>query len=171
MIETTEIDGVLIKKFIGKTGPFVIDIPVFRSMDGFTDEMRQFNYTLALWKERKAFHEHHSQDDEWFFDGGEAVVVLYDGRISSPTYLQKIRIKVSGDCLIVIRIPRGVLHGYTVLSENCTLFYNVNNEYNPAPEKIDEKTTPYDAEHINFDWDKLEFKVLCVKKTSGKKWF
>lgn len=176
-IKKTEIDGVIIKSIFGQSGtPFEIDIPIFRLDDGFTKHIAQLNFTNCNAGEIKAFHAHHCngkkskynkkyhrkyQFDEWFFDRGLGVVVLYDDRQKSESYGQKIMIEFDELTCKVIKIPPGVWHGYFNNSKGiCNLVYNVTREYdcaNPNEERYD-----FDDRRVGFDWNDLKFKKWFV---------
>ena len=59
----------------------------------------------------------------------------------------------------MILIPKGVCHGYKVVSkEPVSLFYHTTESYdihNP-----DEYRIPYDSKEIGIDWDSLKWKLI-----------
>jgi dTDP-4-dehydrorhamnose 3,5-epimerase len=107
--------------------------------------------TLAYPGVIKAFHWHEHQEDYWTFIKGHAQVVLYDRRDGSKTSGQTDVFYMGEEALQVLRIPRGVAHGYRVLgNEPALLLYTVTQQYNP--EAPDEHRIPYDDREIAFDW-------------------
>ncbi len=62
---------------------------------------------------------------------GKVFDVILDLRRSSPTYGHSIAINLSSDIRNIIYIPRGVAHGFCVLSDNATLIYKVSKVYDP----------------------------------------
>ena len=99
----------------------------------------------------KAFHYHEKQDDLWFFPSGNAQVVLYDLRESSPTNGKTDVYYMGEENPILLLIPKGVAHGYRVLGHKpAVIIYFTTESYHP--EKPDEKRIPWDDETIGFDW-------------------
>lgn len=102
----------------------------------------------------KAWHYHHVQTDWWYVPLGQVETVLFDNREESPTYKQKLVIKMGeGDKYqdtheVCVRIPPGVLHGCKVLSPEAHLFYITSHIYNPA----DEGRFPFDSAVVGHDW-------------------
>ena len=80
---------------------------------------------------------------------------MYDLRQKSPTYAKKQIISAGKDDYKLILIPRGVCHGYKVVSkEPVALFYHTTENYNV--DKPDEYRIPYDDQKIGVDWDSLK---------------
>jgi len=129
-------------------------LEILRSSDGLMEKFAQCNFGIAYKGTIKAFHWHKKQDDLWFIASGKATVVLYDQRLDSKTRGRTDIIYAGADDYKLIVIPKGVVHGYKVLSDDpCLLFYLVTEEYdrqNPDEERID----PFDKK-INFDWNGL----------------
>lgn len=157
------IDGVKINKL--KTFKDVPDlkqkiepgifVEVLRNEDQLLKNFAQSNFTVAHQDTIKGFHWHKYQDDLWFLASGRAGIVLYDRRKGSKTQgITQVIYAGEGDYKLVL-IPRGVAHGYKVLSqEPCLFVYFMNKEYNranPDEQHID----PYDKK-INFDWKGLK---------------
>jgi dTDP-4-dehydrorhamnose 3,5-epimerase len=132
-----------------------IFIEILRESEQFFPKSVQNNFSIAYPGTIKAFHSHKYQDDLWFVASGRAAIVLYDARKGSRTEgITQVIYAGEGDYKIVL-VPRGVVHGYKVVStKECLLFYYVNKEYNrvdPDEQRID----PYDKT-INFNWEKLK---------------
>jgi len=154
------ISGVKIKKlkvFLDKvergerieTPGFLME--VLRSDEGLISRFGQTTFTVAYKNTIKAFHLHKRQDDLWFFATGKAKIVLCDLRKKSPTY-RKIQVIFAGkDDYKLILIPRGVAHGYQVLSEEpVLLFYHTTKPYNPK--KPDEQRFAPNDPKIGYIW-------------------
>lgn len=164
MINKTMINGVKIKKL--KVWPDEPDLnqpdvkpgflmEVLRSDEGLLEKFGQTTFTVAYKGTIKAFHWHKKQDDLWFVATGKAGVVLYDLRKDSPTYGQTQVIYAGKDDYKLILIPKGVVHGYKVLSdEPVLLFYHTTEPYNR--ENPDEERIAYDDPKIGFDWENLK---------------
>lgn len=126
---------------------------VYKFNDTIMGDVKQSNYTIAYHGSIKAWHVHEFQDDLWFFTRGEAIVVLHDLRTDSQTFDLTEIIRAGAKERKTIFIPRGVAHGYKVVSkEPCELVYFVNQLYNPEDEG---RRDPFDSE-INFNWYSLK---------------
>lgn len=55
-----------------------------------------------------------------------------DLRLGSPTYGRHVLIELSANVGNMIYIPRGLAHGFCVLSDTATLVYKVSSLYSPA---------------------------------------
>lgn len=99
----------------------------------------------------KAFHYHEKQDDLWFFPSGNAQVVLYDLRESSPSNGQTDVYYMGEENPILLLIPKGVAHGYRVLGEKpAVIIYFTTESYNAL--NPDEKRIPWNDPTIGFNW-------------------
>jgi dTDP-4-dehydrorhamnose 3,5-epimerase len=127
---------------------------VLRNDEGMLPKFGQTTYTVAYQGTIKAFHWHELQDDFWFVATGKAVIVMHDMRESSPTKGQTDTVTAGVDDYKLVLIPRGVAHGYKVISQDpVLLFYHTTQPYNSkAP---DEKRIPYNDPSIGFDWNKF----------------
>jgi len=65
---------------------------------------------------------------------GEVLDVAVDARPGSPTYGKHISVKLSANNHLQLYVPRGFLHGFSVLSEAAEFFYKCDNFYNKASE-------------------------------------
>lgn len=132
-----------------------IFMEVLRDDDHMMERFGQSNFTIASKGTIKAFHWHKFQDDIWFLASGQAAIVLFDRRKDSKTFGQTEVIYGGTADYKIVLIPKGVVHGYKVLSnEPCLLFYHVTKAYdklNPDEERME----PYDKT-INFDWKSLK---------------
>ena len=159
-----EIEGVKIKQLKAhedipdtenKTNEKGYLVEVLRNDDNLLKKFGQSTFTLAYYNTIKAFHWHKKQDDLWFISSGKAYVVLYDYRKKSKTFSFKQIISAGKNNYKLILIPKGVCHGYKVVSkEPVSLFYHTTESYdihNP-----DEYRIPYDSKEIGIDWDSLK---------------
>ncbi|MGV0922702.1 dTDP-4-dehydrorhamnose 3,5-epimerase [Empedobacter tilapiae] len=79
---------------------------------------------------------------------GSVIDVAVDVRPNSETYGESVAIELSADNKKQLFIPRGFLHGFSVISEKATFFYKCDNNYNKASE---DGVNPIDDE-LNIDW-------------------
>jgi dTDP-4-dehydrorhamnose 3,5-epimerase len=88
---------------------------------------------------------------------GEILDVALDLRRDSETFGQWFSTVLSADNKKQLLVPRGFAHGFSVLSQNATVFYKCDNLYAPELERgldiFDDK--------LNIDW-KIEKKATIV---------
>lgn len=128
-------------------------VEVLRSDDGLLKKFGQTVFTVTYKGTIKGFHWHKKQDDLWFVSTGRAKIVLHDLRQDSETFGRTEVIYAGRDDYKLIVIPRGVAHGFKVVSdEPVMLFYHVTELYDPN--NPDEERIPYNDPKIGFDWEK-----------------
>lgn len=79
---------------------------------------------------------------------GEVLDVAVDIRPGSPTFGQHFSIKLSAENKLQFYVPRGFLHGFSVLSDTAVFFYKCDNFYN----KESELGVMYNDKTLNIDW-------------------
>ncbi|MGQ8870463.1 dTDP-4-dehydrorhamnose 3,5-epimerase [Myroides sp. TSA_177.3] len=79
---------------------------------------------------------------------GEVIDVAVDVRLGSPTFGQHVAVKLSAENNQQLFIPRGFLHGFSVLSETAVFFYKCDNFYN----KDAEQGIIYNDPTLEIDW-------------------
>ena len=83
---------------------------------------------------------------------GQALVVLHDLRLASPSKGATQVIRTGEDDKMIIAIPGEVAHGYKSLGPGpMGIIYLASEAYNPANVTI--RTVPFDDSSIGFDWD------------------
>ena len=128
---------------------------LFRSDDPFFEKFGQAYMTTAYPGVVKAWHYHLVQVDHFCVISGMMKVVLYDNREDSKTrglvnefflgeYNQKL-----------LRIPKGVFHGFKCISSKEAIVINIPSEVykydNPDEYRID----PHDND-IPYDWSRKD---------------
>jgi dTDP-4-dehydrorhamnose 3,5-epimerase len=91
---------------------------------------------------------------------GRILDVAVDFRPDSPTYLKHFTIELSGDNHKQLLVPRGFLHGFSVLSETAIVNYQVDNTYQPEMEV----GLRYDDPKLNIDWQLPEEDIILSEK-------
>jgi dTDP-4-dehydrorhamnose 3,5-epimerase len=79
---------------------------------------------------------------------GEVLDVAVDVRPGSPTFGQHVSVLLSAENKLQLYVPRGFLHGFSVLSETAEFFYKCDNFYN----KESELGVMYNDSALNIDW-------------------
>ena len=79
---------------------------------------------------------------------GEVLVVAVDARPGSPTYGKHVAVRLSAENKLQLYIPRGFVHGFSVLSETAEFLYKCDNYFN----KASETGVIYNDTDLNIDW-------------------
>jgi len=79
---------------------------------------------------------------------GEVLDVAVDVRPGSPTYGKHVAVRLSAENKLQLYIPRGFVHGFSVLSEKVEFLYKCDNFYN----KASETGVIYNDIDLNIDW-------------------
>lgn len=91
---------------------------------------------------------------------GKILDVAVDIRKDSPTFGQYFSIEISADNRRQLYIPRGFLHGFSVLSETAVVLYKCDNLYC----KSSEFGVRYDDPEIGIDWQIPTDKIITSEK-------
>ncbi len=91
---------------------------------------------------------------------GKVLDVAVDARPDSPTFGQHVAVELSEENKRQLFIPRGFLHGFSVLSEEAVFAYKCDNLYCKAAEF----GIRYDDPEIGVDWQVPASKVLTSQK-------
>ncbi|MDQ0637072.1 dTDP-4-dehydrorhamnose 3,5-epimerase [Pedobacter sp. W3I1] len=79
---------------------------------------------------------------------GEVLDVAIDARPGSQTYGKHFSIKLNAKNKLQVYIPRGFVHGFSVLSETAEFLYKCDNFFN----KASEIGVIYNDSDLNIDW-------------------
>lgn len=79
---------------------------------------------------------------------GEVIDVAVDARPNSPTFGQHVAVHLSAENNKQLFVPRGFLHGFSVLSNEAVFFYKCDNFYN----KESEQGILYNAPELKINW-------------------
>ncbi|MFV0181037.1 dTDP-4-dehydrorhamnose 3,5-epimerase [Empedobacter falsenii] len=91
---------------------------------------------------------------------GAVIDVAVDVRPGSETYGQSVAVELSAENKRQLFIPRGFLHGFSVISDSATFFYKCDNGYNKESE---DGVNPLDSE-LNIDWQIPTDKMIISEK-------
>jgi dTDP-4-dehydrorhamnose 3,5-epimerase len=146
------IDGVRIKqlKVIPDERGYVMEI--LRCDDDMYEKFGQTYITSCYPGVIKGWHYHKVQADHFTCIIGMVKVALYDDRDESPTRGEVNEFFMGEKNNILLKIPRGVLHGFKAIGNETAVIVNVPTEpYNR--ENPDEYRVPYNSKDIPYDWD------------------
>lgn len=91
---------------------------------------------------------------------GTVLDVVVDARKDSPTYGQSISVELSAENKKQLFVPRGFLHGFSVLSKEAVFFYKCDNFYDKESEA---GINPLDSE-LNIDWKIAKEDMILSEK-------
>lgn len=91
---------------------------------------------------------------------GKVLDVAVDVRPNSPTFGKHVAIELSSENKKQLYVPRGFLHGFSVLSESVDFFYKCDNFYN----KESEYGVIYNDKDLNIDWKVPTSSMLLSSK-------
>lgn len=145
------IDGVKEKRCISHVDDRGFFMELVREDENLLQRFGQLSFSMSYPGVIKAFHYHKDQDDIWFFPSGNVQVVLHDLRESSPTFKETNVFYMGENNPSVLLIPKGVAHGYRVLSTSpATIVYLTTEAY--KKESPDEYRIPWNDSSIGFNW-------------------
>ena len=91
---------------------------------------------------------------------GAILDVVVDIRKGSPSFGQHVAVKLSDDNKKQMFIPRGVAHGFVVLTDTATFAYKVDNYYSPECDR----GLAFDDIDLNIDWQLTKQQLLLSDK-------
>jgi len=146
------IEGVKIKPLTRHADERGYLMEILRTDDPLFEQFAQFYVSLNYPGVIRAWHCHKLQTDLFACVKGMIKVVIYDGREGSPTHGQINEFFIGDQNPVVVRIPKGVLHGYKTIGVEPSLLLNFPDQlYNPK--EPDEYRLPYDTDLIPYDWE------------------
>lgn len=155
IIEKTKIDGCFILKFI----PFKDDRGYFNvsfNLDFFKKllpDIRfiQDNQSHSTYGVIRGLHYQkypYEQSKLIRCSYGKVRDVIVDMRIESVTYGETVTVELSGENGVMVFIPKGCAHGFSVLSDSAVFEYKVDAPYN----KDAEGGIVWSDTHLGIDW-------------------
>lgn len=91
---------------------------------------------------------------------GAVLDVAVDLRSGSPTFGQHVAVELSADNALQLFLPRGMAHGFVVLSDVAQFQYKVDNAYAPQSEV----TLRFDDPALGIDWRIPASEMLLSEK-------
>jgi dTDP-4-dehydrorhamnose 3,5-epimerase len=98
---------------------------------------------------------------------GKVLDVVVDVRKESTTFGKHFTTELSGENNKQLFIPKGFLHGFSVLEEGTIFAYKCDNYYH----KLSEDGVVYDDETLDIDWILHENEIILSEKDSKLKTF
>ena len=122
-------------KLVDDRGAFVktFHAPTFRAL-GLNTEFIEEYYSISDKNVVRGMHFQRPPDDHVklvYCTSGLVMDVVIDLRKGSPTYGQHVVFELSSDKANMVYIPKGMAHGFCVLSDQATMVYNLSTVYSP----------------------------------------
>lgn len=135
----------------------------FESLTGQNGHFVQDNQSLSSFGVIRGLHSQggeHAQAKLVRVIKGKVLDVAVDIRVDSPTYGQHVAVELSAENRRQLYIPRGFLHGFSVLSETAEFFYKCDNFY----DKQSEIGVLFNDSFLNIDWRLAENDIIVSEK-------
>ena len=166
--------GIKIKKLSPHFDERGLLMEFLRDDDEIFEAFGQVYLTLVKHGQVKAWHFHEHQNDHFVCVEGKALVALYDMRKDSPTFGQSQDFilcapdiksepvlsdvkgelaspKLSGGEHLLVKIPKGVAHGFTAVGCDQAKIVNIPTKHYNYNEP-DEIRFPWNDPAINYQW-------------------
>ncbi|RKY84446.1 dTDP-4-dehydrorhamnose 3,5-epimerase [candidate division KSB1 bacterium] len=125
---------------------------ILRCDDEMFSKFGQVYMTTTYPRVIKGWHYHKIQDDHITAISGMIKLVIYDMREDSPTRGELNEFFIGEHNLCIVKVPKGVVHGWKCISLKEAIIINVVTEpYNY--ENPDEYRIPYNDKSIPYNWD------------------
>jgi dTDP-4-dehydrorhamnose 3,5-epimerase len=146
------IEGVQVKRLVKHVDERGYLMELLRRDDEIFEGFGQVYVALNYPGVVRAWHYHKKQDDCFVVVKGAIKVALFDAREDSPTQGQVEEFFLGEGNDIVLRIPRGVMHGYKTVGTEPSLLLNFPSEPYDGQEP-DEYRLPWNSDRIPYNWD------------------
>lgn len=146
------IAGVEVKHLVRHADDRGFLMEILRSDEPFFQHFGQTYVSLNYPGVIRAWHWHEHQDDNFCCLQGMIQVPLYDRREDSPTRGELNEFFLGDHNPIVLRIPRGVAHGYKTIGVVPSLLLNLPTRPFDR-DHPDELRLPWNTEQIPYNWE------------------
>ena len=146
------IAGVEVKRLVKHVDDRGYLMEILRADDAIFQAFGQIYVSMNYPGVIRAWHWHAHQDDHFCAIRGMIQVPLYDLREDSPSYGELNEFFLGEDNPILLKIPRGVAHGYKTLGVVPSLLLNLPTRPYDR-EQPDEHRLPWNTERIPYSWE------------------
>lgn len=94
---------------------------------------------------------------------GAVLDVTVDVRVGSPTFGRHVKVELNDENRRQVWIPRGMAHGFIVLSESADFFYKCDDFYRPADELVVQWNDPA----LGIEWG-VQSPTLSQRDRAGR---
>lgn len=153
--KSNRIDGVVLKdlKVIPDERGWLMEI--FRADDPMFEKFGQVYMTVAYPDVVKGWHYHKDQIDHFCCVKGMIKTVLYDDREGSPTRGQVNEYFLGDKNPQLLRIPKGVLHGFKGIGVEPSYLINVPNNTYDYQNPDEYRVHPHEND-IPYEWERKD---------------
>ena len=146
------IEGVETKKLRINVDERGFLMEMLRSDDSIFKNFGQAYMTMCKRGVAKAWHFHKKQDDFFICVYGEGLVVLFDNRKNSKTFgeINEFTLKAPPGESILLKIPVGVVHGFTSITEQMRIINIPTELYNYK--EPDEFRLEWNSKEVPYKW-------------------
>ena len=145
------IEGVAIKPLRVNADERGSLMEILRSDDEIFARFGQVYTSMSYPGVIRAWHYHRLQDDLFAVVTGMIKAVLYDPREQSPTKGEINELFLGERNNILLKIPRGIIHGFKVIGVEPAILLNFPSEVY-RPDQPDEYRLPWNTPEIPYDW-------------------
>lgn len=141
----------------------VFNMKKFKETTGTTFEVKQINQSRSHREVLRGLHFQKNPKAQAKLVScieGEVLDVAVDLRRQSSTFGQWTMARLSDQNKRLLFIPKGMAHGFLVLSNNAKLMYQVDELYSPAHNA----GIRYDDPELNINWGIAEERIILSKK-------
>lgn len=146
------IEGVQVKRLVKHVDERGYLMELLRRDDEIFEGFGQVYVALNYPGVVRAWHYHKKQDDCFVVAKGTVKVALFDAREDSPTQGQVEEFFLGEGNDIVLKIPKGVMHGYKTVGTEPSLLLNFPSQPYDR-QQPDEHRLPWNSDRIPYDWD------------------
>jgi dTDP-4-dehydrorhamnose 3,5-epimerase len=147
------IDGVQVKKLKIIPDERGRLMEILRSDEKIFEKFGQVYMTTAFPGVTKAWHFHKKQDDHFTCISGKMKLALYDAREDSPTKGEVNDFTISPEDPMLVKIPKGVYHGFKCVSDKEAIVINVPTMPYSHKEPDEYRVDAFEND-IPYDWHK-----------------
>lgn len=146
------IDGVEINPLVKHCDDRGFLMEILRADDPIFEQFGQVYVSLNYPGVIRAWHWHEHQDDYFCCIAGMIQVPLYDLREDGPTYGELNEFFLGEHHPVLLKIPRGVAHGYKTLGVTPSLLVNLPTRPYDR-DHPDEQRLPWNTARIPYSWE------------------
>jgi dTDP-4-dehydrorhamnose 3,5-epimerase len=164
-----KIEGVFLKKYFhsiderGSISKFFSGDKIATKFHNIDFKIEEVLVTKSSYNVIRGMHlqtEPYASNKIIFIYEGEIIDVLIDLRTDSISFLHIQEVKLTSKDRKMLYVPKGVAHGFKVISDEAILFYLVDNKYY---KESDVSIMPFS---INYDW-KAENPIISKRDQAG----
>ncbi|RBQ21774.1 dTDP-4-dehydrorhamnose 3,5-epimerase [Spongiactinospora rosea] len=96
---------------------------------------------------------------------GAILDVLVDARPGSPTFGQRLSVRLDDETFTTLYVPPGMLHGFQALTEHADVCYRIDREHDPA----EDLSVRFDDPELSIEWP-VPVTVVSARDRAAGSW-